>query len=487
MQFKKAWLGAGIALSVVGITGAVVVSMTGCAQQDSTAQAPPGTSNAASVRPAGNSSDQAARVKVVRPKREHLKRVSTPQPARVAPYEQTEIQAKVSGYLQAIAPAHRPGGAAGVSGEGRPRLLDIGDRVMRGQVLAELSIPEMKQELMQKAALVDKARAELGQAEAALEAAQALVAATRAKAQEAPALLGKYEADVAFHKFEHARYVRLINDKVLQGDVAEQELKKLRAAEAHLAAAKYAVATAQANVRVEEARRLQAGADLQSANARLKVAQADRRHAEIMADYAVIRAPYDGVLTRRFVDTGAFIQTATTGKGTPLFTLARVDRLRVVADIPEAEAGLVAIGQPATLQLTALGGQSFPGKVIRFADALDSDSRTMRLEVELDVPAANAPAANAPAANLRPGMFGSLTVTLVDVPEALTLPATALIRGSPPAVWCVHSGHVRRRGVELGFNDGIRVQVVNGLTADSRVVADGTGAFRDGQAAEVAN
>jgi HlyD family secretion protein len=478
MQSKKAWLGAGLALSVLGSIGAaILVSMAGCSQQKSAAQAPAGKSNAASVRPAGGSSEPVARVKIVLPRREHLKRVSTPQPARVAPYEQTEIHAKVSGYLHLIAPVRGSDGQAPSNREGRPRPLDIGDRVTKGQALAELSIPEMKQELVQKAALVAKARAEVGQAKAAVETAQALVAAAGAKAQEAPAMLAKYEADVAFHRFEHARYEQLIKDMVLQADLAEQELKKLRAAEAHLAAAKHVVATAQANVRVEEARRLQTGADLESAKARLSVAEADLKHAEIMADYAVIRAPYDGVLTRRFVDTGAFIQAATTGKGTPLFTLARVDRLRIVADIPEAEAGLVNIGQPATFELTALGGQSLPGKVVRFADALDSDSRTMRLEVELD----------APTTKVRPGMFGSLTITLVDLPDALTLPATALTAGNPPAVWCVESGQVHRRPLEVGYSDGVRFQVVKGLTAESHVIADGKSSFRDGQAVEIAN
>src|SRR5262249_14883242 len=156
------------------------------------------------------------------------------------------------------------------------------------------------------------------------------------------------------------------------------------------------LATATANLKVEQAKLTRATADIASARARQKVAQANLEHAVIMLSYATVRAPYDGIITRRLFDTGAFVQSAGAGKTEPLLTLARVDRLRLIADIPEAEAALVKIGQPATFQLNAARGQALAGRVARFADALDSGTRTMRTEVELD----------GPATILRPGMFG---------------------------------------------------------------------------------
>ncbi|MCI0640835.1 MAG: efflux RND transporter periplasmic adaptor subunit [Gemmataceae bacterium] len=448
-----------------------VVISAGCSQQQTAAQS--GKQSAPSVVA---QSEEPVRVKIVRPTREHLKRVSTPQPAHVEPYEKTEIQAKVSGFLEAIGPALSAIGKPLLDATGKPRPLDIGDRVKKGQVLAELWVPEDKQDLLRKAALVEKAVAELGQAKAAAQAAEALAAAAHTKIDEVAALVAKYDADVRYRKIEYERQLGLFKQLVVQGDVVEKEENLLRVAEAALTAAKNAVLTAKANAKVEQAKRLQAAADEKAAEARVKVAQADQKHTEIMVAYATIRAPYDGVLTRRLVDTGDFIQAATTGKGTPLFTLAWVDRLRIVAKLPAEEAALVKIGQPARFVLNSSGGQPLSGKVVRIADALDFEFRTMRIEAELD----------APPANLRPGTFGSGTITLVDIPDGLVLPASALATGETPCVWCVEGGRVVRREIKIGYSDGVRLQVVGGLGAEANVIAEGQHGVRDGQAVEIA-
>ncbi len=137
--------------------------------------------------------------------------------------------------------------------------------------------------------------------------------------------------------------------------------------------------------------------------------------------------------------------------------------------------GLVRIGQPAGFHMNATRGQPLTGKVVRFADALDPGTRTMRVEVELD----------APRTTLRPGMFGSGTIVLVDIPDALTLPASALSAGKKPCVLLVLDGRVQRREIEMGYDDGVRVQITRGLNADAQVIADGKAAVRDGQAVEI--
>jgi multidrug efflux pump subunit AcrA (membrane-fusion protein) len=453
-------VGAGLALmSATALAAAFLIGLPGCSNKEPAAQAQAGKQSAANAGP-----DQAAQVKTVRPTREHLKRLSTPQPAHVEPYEKTDIYAKVSGYLDVLGPALGPDGKPLLDKNGKPRPLDIGDRVAKDQVLAKLSVPEMDQERLQKAALVDQAQAEVGQAEAALEAAEALTSAAKAKIEEASSLLAKYDAEVAFRKVEYERHLQLFKDRAQQKEVVDEKLNQLRAAQAAFMAGKAAVTTAEANFKVEQARLTKAKADVASAEARWKVAKANLEHTVILLSYATIKAPYDGVLTRRLVDTGAFIQSAAAGKPEPLFTLARVDRLRIITDITKEEAGLVEIGQPATLVVEGARGQSLAGKVVRFADALDAGTRTMRTEVELD----------APAKNLRPGMFGSVTIRLIDFPDALFLPTSALVTGGgKPAIWVVEEGKVRRQEVELGYNDGIRVQILRGLTGNEQVIAGG--------------
>jgi RND family efflux transporter MFP subunit len=448
-----AWLAAGLA--VAALAGVSLVVLAGGFRSG---QAAFGQTDKAAAR--GEESRNAVatvRVKTIRPMREHLKRTTT-QTAHVEPYEKADLLARIAGYLQKV---H----------------VDIGDRVKKDQVLAELWVPEMEQERVQKQALVEKVQAEVGQAEAALQAAEAMVGAADAKVLEVSSLVAKYEADVMYRKGEYERYLQLFKERALQKDVVDRELNQRRAAEASLAAAKVSVTTAEASRKVEQAKLLQTQADLTGAKARFKVAQADLEHAAILLRFGRITAPYDGIITQRLVHPGAFIQSGATGKADPLFTIARVDRLRIVTEIPESDSAWIKVGQPATLQVDAARGQRFPGKVARLADALDKRSRTMLVEAELDTPTDV----------LRPGMYGSLTITLADYPDALLLPTSALLAGADkPSVMTVRNGKAHRQEIGLGYNDGVRIQINRGLTGDEQVITDGKNTVREGQAVEIA-
>jgi HlyD family secretion protein len=409
-----------------------------------------------------------ALVKTAKPAREHLKRTTT-QPATVEPYEKTDLYAKVSGYLHTFGQVPGP--------DGKPRDLDFGDRVGANQVLAELWIPELEQDRVQKEALVEKANAEVVQAEAMTKAAQAAVGAMKAKQEEAQALLVRAEAELVYRRGEYERYLKLLNDRTATKEQAAEKFNQYKVAETGVAAAKAAIVTAEANTKAEEAKAAVAEAEERSAAARLKVAKVNLEQAKIMVAYGEIRAPYPGIVVQRRFDTGAFVAAAGSGKTEPLFTLVRSDRVRILTDIPEADAALVKVGQPAVLRVDALRGRSFAAKVVRFADTLDPATRTMRTQLELDEPAAE----------LRTGMFGTVAVTLVDHPMALLLPASALLLGeSKPAVMVVQDGKARKRVIEVGSNDGVRVHVTAGLTGDEDVILDGKGTAQDGQAVEVA-
>jgi membrane fusion protein (multidrug efflux system) len=269
----------------------------------------------------------------------------------------------------------------------------------------------------------------------------------------------------------------LSNDRAVQKDVVDSELNQLRAAEASLIASKANVTTTDANVKVEQAKLVQAQADVSSAKARVEAARADLEHTVILLGYGKITAPYDGVITQRLVHPGAFIQSAATSKTDHLFTIARVDRMRIVTEIPESESAWIKIGQPATLQVDAARGQQLAGKVARLADALDRRSRTMLVEVELD----------APTQLLRAGMYGSVTIILADYPDALLLPTSALLaEAGKPAVMIVKDGKAYRQEVDLGYNDGVRIQINRGLNGDEQVITEGKNTVREGQPVESA-
>jgi multidrug efflux pump subunit AcrA (membrane-fusion protein) len=121
---------------------------------------------------------------------------------------------------------------------------------------------------------------------------------------------------------------------------------------------------------------------------------------EVLAEYSQVKAPFGGTITDRRVDTGAFVASAASNKPEPLFTLCRVDRLRIVVDIPESEAPFIRVGQTVELKVDAIKDQLFIGSVKRTAGVLDTRTRTLRVEAELD----------SQPLELRPGMFGLMTI-----------------------------------------------------------------------------
>jgi RND family efflux transporter MFP subunit len=133
-------------------------------------------------------------------------------------------------------------------------------------------------------------------------------------------------------------------------------------------------------------------------------------------------------------------------------------------DVPEADAPLIARGAPAALRVESLPHQTFDGTVIRYADAFDPATRTMRTEVDLPNRSGQ----------LRPRMFGDLTITLVDHPHALTLRESQVRRDNAGwSVYLVQQRRVIKRRVVTGIvSDGL-VEIVSGVAPDDRVVASG--------------
>jgi RND family efflux transporter MFP subunit len=429
--------------------------------------------------------DAPLRVKVVKPTRGPFQRTTAkPLPAQVAAYDKTDIFAKASGYLEKFGEVR--------GADGKPRPLDIGDRVREGDVLAELRIPEARQDLVQKEALLKQAESEREQADKQLQVAEKTAAAAAARIAEVRALIDAARAEEDFRKSEADRYARLLTERTASPDQAAEKLKQYQAATAARTAAEKGVVTAQAQADVEQAKVAKARADLKNAEARVEVATANRDQAKILLGYGRVTAPYAGVVTRRGVDAGAFVQSAAaTAKPEPLFTLMRTDKpMRVVADVSEADAARVRLGLSATLAVDGLmvdgrPAKPLPCKVARIADALDPMTRTMRTEVEVDetrVAKEEKPAL----AGLRPGMFCSLVIVLEDHPDALLLPTSVLVSASgKTSVWVVEDDRAHLREIEVGYNDGVRVHVTGKLKADEPVISDGKNLVHEGQWVEV--
>lgn len=212
---------------------------------------------------------------------------------------------------------------------------------------------------------------------------------------------------------------------------------------------------------------------LQQAVAAKSVTEARLVEAEQMLAYTSIPAPFDGVVSVRNVDPGDLV---TADSGNVLIEVAAVSPLRVVTYIPEREAVWLNNGDKATLSFDAYPGQFFEATISRTAGVLDSKTRRMRTEIDLD---------NAKGL-LFPGMYGKVVIELENRRNALVLPAGAVrLNDGAPHVYAVENGAVKRLPVTTGTDTGTEIEIVSGLTGGEQIVANSIGRLRDGDAVAV--
>ncbi len=329
------------------------------------------------------------------------------------PYQQVELHAKVAGYIKSIR-------------------ADIGDHVKQGEVLATLDIPELNAQVQGANATVRQSTERIAQATSDVQRAQA-----------------NY---VAFHSASQ-RLVRAA--KAQPGLIAQQELDDAaardQAAYAQVDAAKSALAAAEQGLQVSNATSLQYTS---------------------MANYSRIVAPFNGVVTWRYADTGALIQAGTSNSASmPVLKIAEVDKLRLRVPIPASLVSSVQTGDPVTVEVDALG-RTLKGTITRSTDSLDLTTRAE--QVEIDVPNKDG--------SLRPGMFGKVSLDLRSG-NVLSVPVDAVDSSSgQPFVLAVDaSGTVHKRNISEGISTSDRVEVAAGLRAGDMVIVANLGAYTEGE------
>jgi membrane fusion protein (multidrug efflux system) len=212
------------------------------------------------------------------------------------------------------------------------------------------------------------------------------------------------------------------------------------------------------------------------AQGRFELAQARLEHAETLWRFRRILAPFDGIVTTRYVDPGAFVPAASAGASAStaaIVTLMDFKTIRVVVPVPEFEASRVRPGQPVRLNVEGIPGRTFEGSVSRHGFALDEASRS--LPVEADLPN--------PELELRPGMYATVRIGVERHADALLVPSEALVIDKANAfVFLADSGRARRTAVKIGFNDGLKAEVLSGLDGTEAVILVGKPPPADGAA-----
>jgi RND family efflux transporter MFP subunit len=353
--------------------------------------------------------DSPPRVEVVRPRRVTVaQRLQTN--ATLEAFEEVDLFAKVSGYLSDVR-------------------VDIGDHVKAGQVLAVIDVPEMKQELAE-------AKAQLESKQSSLE---------RARRQ-----LDHNKADVALQN-------ALAKDREQLGEgrgfISDRTLDQVHA-NADIAKADLGVAEA----------------DRALAANQVDVAAATVEKIKTLLAYTQIVAPFDGVVARRQVNRGDLVQAATATRTTPsagsLFTLQRIDTIRVFCDVPENDVPQLHVGDPAIVRPAGFDGKPFIGKVTRFSLRLDPETRNMRTEIDLPNPKEQ----------LYPGTYAEVLLEMNRRPDALTVPTAAVgSDGDGNFVYTITDNRITRLAIKTGLTDNGRTEVTAGLLEETALVASTKG------------
>ena len=175
----------------------------------------------------------------------------------------------------------------------------------------------------------------------------------------------------------------MLNDKTVTRESVYESRKDYLAAEATVEAAEVAIQKAKADQLEKEASLEAARTDIDLKSALVRVAEKDRDRAAAMADFARLPAPFDGVIVKRSVDPGMFVQNATTGASEPLVTLARIDLVTVAMKLPDVAAPYISLDTDVEVTFPDRPELKVHGKVTRFSPAIDGQDKTMRVEVDV--------------------------------------------------------------------------------------------------------
>jgi RND family efflux transporter MFP subunit len=318
-------------------------------------------------------------------------------PGETAAWYETTIYARVNGYVAKW-------------------LVDIGDRVKKGQVLATIETPELD--------------AELQAARAQLKTSEAQVTARAAEAE--------------FSRTTNERW----RDSP-KGVVSEQE-RESKKADYESSKARLYAADAQVN---------------------LDKSKVDQYRA--LAEFKQVKAPFDGTITERKIDVGNLVTAGSGSTTTPLYRMAQTDPLRVFVDVPQSAAGeLMNAGVPAEIRATGAVGGVFSGEIARSAESINSQARTMRVEVDMP---------NAKHA-LVPGMYVNVAFRLPSR-GSVEVPAASLIfRSSGTQVAEVDdAGKIQFRDVVIARDNGSLVELSSGVKPGDRLVLNISSQIATGQ------
>jgi HlyD family secretion protein len=347
--------------------------------------------------------------------------------------EDAAVKLTLPGQTEAFDTANLYPRATGYVAE---RHVDIGGRVRKGDLLLRIAAPDLDQQLAQ-------AQAQIGQNEAAVAQAEAQVLSAEA----------------------NTKLAKTTNDRT--STLASQGWETRQNAD-----------NTSANVSVQSAGIANARAGVAVAVANLKAQQATVDRLLALTAFEQVKAPFDGVITARNVDTGDLLTQDATG-GNPMFSIARDDVLRIAVYVPQSSAIGIRDGLEAEVTVPEMPGRVFKGRVARSSVALQAASRSMLTEV--DVPN--------PDGVLRPGLFVNVAFAIPRQAPAVVVPDEALVfnAGGLQVATVDSDGKVRFQKVSVYRDFGTSAELRDGLVGGETLVLSPPTELADGSRVQVTN
>jgi multidrug efflux pump subunit AcrA (membrane-fusion protein) len=382
---------------------------------------------------------------VVHPERRKIVRV-VGQPSFTQSYERTSIYPKLNAFIEKWN-------------------VDIGDKVQKGDVLADLFVPELREQFATKKAAVELDKQRVSLAKKTVEVDTADVKAARARLDEARSILGKYEAEVERWDIQVQRLTREVQRTVVDPQILLESTNQWKSTVAARDAAKAAIAKREAELVSAEAALGRADVNVAVAVADLGVATSEAKRLEAWVGYLKLLAPYDGIIVERNANTWDFLlpnmgdptaeprapHLSPGDRAAPIYVVDRTDIVRIYVDVPERDANYVHIGSEARVKLWAYRDEWLPAAVTRLSWALNNKSRTMRAEIDLPNPGSQ----------ILPGMYAYGEV-VVERPNVLALPKAAITHaGGKSFFWQYDNDHANRVEVQTGVREGEWIEVTN--------------------------
>jgi|AGTN01.1.fsa_nt_gi RND family efflux transporter, MFP subunit len=305
-------------------------------------------------------------------------------PANIQAVQEFNIYARCDGYLAR-------------------RLVDIGDRVRKGQLLMQIDAPELEKQLM-------RSKADYKEAQAQLKSAQADLAQSLSVVQTNKAAVKRLEAQIVFSNKELRRYQSLASEGAVSVEMRDEKLRDLSTDKASLEAAQSAVEAANAQAAANQEK-------ISAARANVDAAKASVEEIETMNSWQRVVAPCDGVITARNVDAGALVSKGSSSNNQELLRMARTDTLRVFVYIPQSDYQGVHVGMPAKITVAELPNQTFDARIANISGGMDPTSRTLQAKIEIPNQSGK----------LMPGMFAQVSLISHRASPPVLVPDSAVI------------------------------------------------------------